>query len=895
MGFLDFLLGILTPNLTDEQEQEIRTDIAAFYLAITELAKTYTNKREVDSFINEWRGTYSKIADFRMTESHELYPKVQRFLRDYEHLNEIIESNNSALMASEAKKYDELLSSIDGKSLDEQQRKVVLSDEDRNLVIAGAGSGKTLTIAGKVKYLCEAKKIPPEDILLIAFTRKSAEEMTERIDGRLGIPVQATTFHKLGLDIISHATGQRPDVQDNLSDFVRDYFNHQIINDPKAVENLIIYFAYHMNKPKQPDDCQSLGEVYEADKAADLETLQTKYDRAKFLSETAEERKKNKRTLKNEQVKSIDEVNIANFLFLNGIKYEYERLYPYKSDDPMKKPYRPDFYLPDYDIYIEHFGIDRNGELPWLSEMEATKYRNDMAWKRQFHRKNGTMLLETYSYYSREGRLTEELERMLNQNGVEFKETNFVDIFNTIYGSKSDMLLPEFIGFCCTFITLFKSRGFTPEELRNLHIKGKDHPNRNVWVRTELFKEIIFPILMAYNASLEAQGAIDFADMINEAAQLVTSGYNVHRYKWIIVDEYQDISVARYRLLKAILDQTGAKLLCVGDDWQSIYRFAGSDISLFTHFTQYFGSAEIMRLEQTYRNSQQLIDEAGAFVMKNPQQYTKSLRSSKSLEYPIVFMRYYDDPFSKLEKTIDKIIHDFGSDASILLLGRTYYDIEIVRESKLFKIDKSGKLEYTASPTTPISFLTVHKSKGLEADNVVILNFRNAALGFPNKIADDPLLELVLTDSDGYKYAEERRLLYVALTRTRNRVFILADGGKPSEFMVDFQQSGSVFITGRKTTSNEKLIPCPRCKTGHMTVRKNERNNNYFVGCSNFPQCDYTIRDTSIMRDTRYCPQCGGFLIKRKGKWSTFYGCSNYPLCKYTDKNVENISNQTNH
>ena len=123
----------------------------------------------------------------------------------------------------------------------------------------------------------------------------------------------------------------------------------------------------------------------------------------------------------------------------------------------------------------------------------------------------------------------------------------------------------------------------------------------------------------------------------------------------------------------------------------------------------------------------------------------------------------------------------------------------------------------------------------------------------------------------------------------------MRDGGKPSEFMVDFQQSGSVFITGRKTTSDEKLIPCPRCKTGHMTVRKNERNNNYFVGCSNFPQCDYTIRDTSIMRDTRYCPQCGGFLIKRKGKWSTFYGCSNYPLCKYTDKNVENISNQTNH
>lgn len=134
--------------------------------------------------------------------------------------------------------------------------------------------------------------------------------------------------------------------------------------------------------------------------------------------------------------------------------------------------------------------------------------------------------------------------------------------------------------------------------------------------RTELFKQILLPLLIAYEGNLQENGAIDFADMINLSTEKVSDGFQVHPYQYIIIDEYQDISFARYKLVKAILDQTKAKLLCVGDDWQSIYRFAGSDITLFTHFQEYFGASAILRLEQTYRNAQQLIDEAGRFVMR---------------------------------------------------------------------------------------------------------------------------------------------------------------------------------------------------------------------------------------------------------------------------------------
>jgi DNA helicase-4 len=305
---------------------------------------------------------------------------------------------------------------------------------------------------------------------------------------------------------------------------------------------------------------------------------------------------------------------------------------------------------------------------------------------------------------------------------------------------------------------------------------------------------------------------------------------------------------------------------------------------LFTQFERYLGKAAIMRLEKTYRNSQQLIDVASSFVMKNPQQYKKQLRSNKSLDYPLTFMCYSETPFPVLKRIIDKIIHDAGPKSSILLLGRTNYDLALIQESKLFEVKRSGQLVYTASPETPITFMSVHRSKGLEADNVVVINFENSTLGFPNKIADDPLLSLVLTDFDTYPYAEERRLLYVAITRTRNRVFVLVNENKPSEFMSDFSPSRSVFILSSKNKADRKTIACPRCKTGVLMVRKNESSNTFFVGCSNFPHCDYTIRQTEIMENTRVCQACGGFLVKRHGKWGSFYGCSNYPACNHTEE-----------
>lgn len=863
--------------------------VNSFFTELFEITKNYVSHMIETQFSEKWQGLFSEYSSLVVRKEDEEYEGIERFKTVYNSLHEYFETANEQFIQNESLRYDTLFSNIDGKSLDLQQRTAVITDEDRILVLAGAGSGKTLTISAKVKYLCDIKHINPKDILLISFTKKSAQEMTERIQDRLGIKTEATTFHKLGLDIIKNTNEKRPEVADEaiLNEFVHDFFENEVVQYPDLVKTLTDYFTYYLEIPDNMESYSSLGELYEDEKTADLETLKSKYEREKYLRETGFEKSKVYQTLQNEQVKSIEETKIANFLFMNGIKYEYERAYPFASDDPKRKTYSPDFYLTDYDIYLEHFGITKDFKVPWLSPVEEKKYLDGIHWKRAFHQKNGTKLLETYSYYTSEGILLKKLEEILLANNVELKPRDFSDIFNTVYASKSNKYFSEFIKLCCTFITLFKSNNYRIEQIENLKTDyftcEKDDFMRE---RTELFLDIVKTLLSEYQNYLSENNSIDFSDMINDAADMINNGCYIYPYKYVIVDEYQDISKSRFNLLKAIADRTSAKFFCVGDDWQSIYRFAGSDISLFTDFETYFGYTKILKIEKTYRNSQQLIDVASHFILQNPLQLKKNLLSDKKLDYPLVFWGFDDEPKKALQQIINKIISEFGINSSILLLGRTNYDIEVIKQTGLFKTvykNRKEELVYIPMPELQISFMSVHKSKGLEADNVIILNFKNDKLGFPNQIADDKVLNLVLTNAEEFKFAEERRLFYVAITRTKNRTFVLTDNRNPSPFFKEFTPSTSVCFVSIKEASKEGQTACPLCKKGALL--KVEHEGKFFVGCSNYPKCKYTIRDATILLNPIKCPSCGGFLVKRKGKnghW--FIGCTNYPYCEYTEQ-----------
>lgn len=288
---------------------------------------------------------------------------------------------------------------------------------------------------------------------------------------------------------------------------------------------------------------------------------------------------------------------------------------------------------------------------------------------------------------------------------------------------------------------------------------------------------MILNCFIKYQTYLIENNEIDFDDMIIKATKLVTESHFLKNIKYIIIDEYQDTSLIRFNLIKEIIKKNNSKLMVVGDDYQSIYKFTGCNLSLFLNFSTYFPDAKIMKLEQTYRNSQQLIEIAGKFIMKNKYQIKKELYSKKNLKNPIKIINYHD-----IQKSFLQIIKELSNNINqkILVLGRNNFDINDILNNEI-KL-KQDKLIIKNYETLDITYMTIHKSKGLESDNVILLNLRQEITGFPSQIKDSQLFRLI-NKKDIYPYSEERRLFYVALTRTKNYVYLLTPNKNPSIFI----------------------------------------------------------------------------------------------------------------
>lgn len=834
----------------------------------------YISYTERESFKARVIAATSDIRKYRISKrtlGRDNYQQITRVRRD---IQTVVDAMNQQFVTAEMNRCAWRFENIDGKALDAQQREAVVTDELHNLVVAGAGSGKTLTISGKVSYLCGEKRVSPGEILLITFTKKAAGEMTERINRRLSLPVEAVTFHKLGLDIISRSLGHRPDIYENLEQDVTDYFSSALMCNDIEAGKLLDFFAYYLNIPADLEKYDSLGAYIDAEHSADFESIKSKYEcEMGFQAKTS---------VAGERMRSIEEVMIANYLYLHGVNYVYEREYRFKSDDPYKKTYRPDFYLPDYDLYLEHFGINERGACPWLSDIESKKYVSDMNWKRDWHKKNGTKLIETYSYFRSQGILLQKLEEILKANGVEFKPVDKAKILEQVYVRKQDRSLKEFTNLVCSFIKLYKANGYSKDQFETLRRASQGEKSLFLRERNTLFLSIVENIYAAYQKKLNDSGMIDFSDMIIEATRIITETKPEMGYKYIIIDEYQDTGIDRYKLVHAIIENTGAHLMCVGDDWQSIYRFTGSDISLFSSFEGFWGPTKMLKIENTYRNSQELIDIAGDFVMKNKSQIPKALKSGKRYMNPIQLYYFKGDMVQALARALGNIAEVAGEKSSVFLLGRTNYDIEQIKADNrnLFVFKAGSQIIYRGAPNLSISFLTVHKSKGLEADNVIIINMENKLLGFPNKISDDPLLQMVLSSGDSYSYAEERRLMYVALTRTKNRTYLLVPEEHSSEFIAELRPRCFAVNTASDKLNIDNPT-CPRCKTGKLVVRQNGRTRKNFVSCSHFPGCDFRDGDLSIISNPVRCPSCGGYIVERSGKFGKFHSCTGWPDCQY--------------
>lgn len=831
-------------------------------------------------------------------------PNVDEFLNCFDKLdfrNKNHEFFKFNYLSKEQKKYDTLLSNIDGKSLDSQQRRAVLTEEENTLVVAGAGSGKTLTISAKVKYLVSAKNIDPKDILLITFTKKSALEMEERISKKLGINVNVKTFHALGYDIMGYFENKKLDILDDVDNLIKTFVDTYLKSNKELQNDILTYFSLYLHDNSTYENFDTLGDYYKANKSTSFESLKSKLNKVEVqnqINKGFENLQKSKKTIKGEKVKSLEELKIANYLFSNGINYIYEEPYKIKTSSQKKKQYTPDFYLIDYDIYLEHFGITKDQKCPQYTEIEEKKYIEAIKWKRELHELNKTKLVETYSWENKEGVLIEKLDKIIKQNSIKVNKISSEKMTEIIHKLTEDIEFKEVYKLLNTFLGLFKSNNYDINNIKIMNQKAKlinDPYKKN---KHMLFLKIFKEYYSYYQNELAIKCKIDFNDMINRATQYIEKN-NIpqeFRFKYIIIDEFQDISMSRYRLIKSIKNKTNSNIMAVGDDWQSIYRFAGSEISIFTDFKKYFGETEVLKIENTYRNSQNLINIAGRFVMKNNHQIKKDLKSSKVLLKPVKIVTFkeikkeiIDTEDVSLTNQLMEILDGLNNKKEkldVMLLGRNNFDIKILKESKFFTLlEKDGKVYIKSElyKNLNIYFISVHKSKGLEADYVVVINNRNNITGFPNKIVGDSVLNYVMKNEEEFLYAEERRLFYVALTRTKNITYLLS----PQDSSIFIEELKKIPEVETLEIDSDEKVYCPKCKSGHLVTKKSKKNSEFF-GCSNYPQCDFTLFDKTIVENRVMCPKCSGFMALRTGTYGDFYGCTNYPICNATIK-VENI------
>lgn len=786
-------------RIVNEKLPEIKEAISEFEVLLN--GSDYINRRILRNWLNIYSTNIAKITDkyHHIGLKKDIIRTIEIYFSYVQYFIKYVKKHNDKFAEDCLINNKKLFDSIENYPLDTQQRLAIVHEEDANLVIAGAGCGKTTTLVGKLAYLTKIKKVPKHEILMLAFTRKAANEMKERIKARLGDDFEISTFHSFGYKVVGEVENNKPSLafdgnESEKNKYIKTLFDMNM-GEEKFAKLVVEFFFYEFTtqlKSKKVDAklCDYLGT----------------------------------------EMKSKQEVKIANFLYLHGVNFTYEKDYEHRTSNKEYRQYKPDFYLPDYNIYIEHFGINSDGKASETFD-NPRKYEEDIKWKRETHNNHKTKLIETYSYEDSEGGLADKLREKLEAVGVVFKEINYNFTFKNKIKYKDRTLLIEII---CTFISLFKSNQYTIDQ-----IKGKANQNVNK-ILFLTFIELIEPIITEYEKFLIDNKVIDFDDMIAKATNHIADGKYPSFFKYVLIDEFQDISIGRYKLINALNNQhLDMQLFCVGDDWQSIFRFAGSDISIFLYFEKYFGNYHKTIIEKTYRLPLGIANLSNNFILQNNEQIKKTLLSDKQYkDNPIaIFYKSNSDDSSVLDRVL-KIIEKESKNKSItiLILGRYNWDEPSNLNSLKTTYKKKG---------TSIEFMTIHRAKGLESDYVIINNVIDDTTGFPSQIADHEVLNLVLQHPESYPFAEERRLLYVALTRTRNKVYIIGQKRKVSPFIFDICNLNNK--GNRLPLINSKK--CPEC-FGELVERNGSRGK--FIGCSNYDSCSFTFSATTKTQISQY-------------------------------------------
>lgn len=728
--------------------------------------------KEFEEYLEQWNKSKILQQEFISEKSNELR-EYRRTLLDY----------NQEFVKQRKKDYSYLWKK-GLLSLDDEQQTAIVTDDKHNLVVAAAGSGKTEVLITRIAYLIARKPdgIDPNRILAIAYQRKAREEIEQRLHDRYNIgSVNVKTFHKLGKDILEQVEREfrHTDIidQNKKREIIRKIFKQKIENEPD-------YYKLFLDFVKTLHDKETREDVETKD-----ETLRYARERPYF-------------SINRKRVNSRAEKEILDFFLttqLNGksIEVKYE---------PDLDGFRPDFYLPEYDLYIEHWALNEKGEVPeWFSQ-STEEYKKAMEMKKKWFAEHDKLLVETFTYEYDESypdkfidllkkRLIDKL-RTRNDCDLELALKTYDEIVEIAWQSYRTPI--EDI---VNFITTAKTYGLKPEKIKNRLHELK-------WTRKQLaFGNLALPVYYVYEEVLQEHEKIDFEDMINRAIDELDDNPTLQAdvYDHMLIDEYQDISKQRCKLIEKLLERNPkCKLFCVGDDWQSIMGFSGSNLNFFVNFKEYFENPAVTEISTNYRSVKTIVD-AGADLIKNNTscQIQKPTMSDRKDVNPIKVLRsphkekyewnyHHQTAEDCIGRIIDYIEKGYSPREIMVLsrcmrtrFGRGYRFIANVR-AFIEKAKENGiRLAYdNVGAQNKVRLLTAHKSKGLEAKVIFLLNVTKGPYGFPCEIEDPSIYESARENYPPQdQKEEERRLFYVAITRAMEDLYVYTWEPAMSEFL----------------------------------------------------------------------------------------------------------------
>lgn len=811
-----FLLSQAQPRIT-----------AAYQKFVMQARHNYLQDTHLSSLTEELSLISSLYAP--LLDTHLSLPPVcvkqLHALRAVSPLTEFADRLRAQFEHEELRRYASLFDQVEAHPLTHAQRLAVVRNDTHNLVLAAAGTGKTSVIVARVLYLVVSQRAQGNEIVVLAYNNAAASELRQRLEARARVArvdiarlPKILTFHALARQLlaqngavkeISPMTVKREQLEQWAHQWWGDYVG--------ASAAQLKQFVNAMSLPADP---------FSFDSAASLE---------------AHHRDAQYRTLQGERVASYPLWQLANLLFLNGIAYRYRPRLPAQPGG-LAQPYRPDFALADSGVLLDYLPVNDQGAMPPGYDSNAFA-QHQQALAKHFITQD-IHLRQVQGAHSDSHPAAPQRLRCFH---ADFAQPAAEQALLAVLTRLGQPPCPPPLSHL--HHTVCSSSGFGESIKRYLAclaaIRTEQLDTHQLEARifqhfgavSADFVPLLAAFCQAYAQRLQDDGQHDFDDMIRQATCEL---YQPQPYRYVLVDEFQDISSARLALLRALRHHSPAPVLtAVGDDWQAIYRFSGGNLQLTTQFARHIGPHSTTLLDKTFRYNNSVAHTAGQFVMQNPAQFQKTIDTHQHLTRSQVFLlddmpEQRPDPAHRACQVITQIRRR-DPDAHIAVLARYHFHLSAVRQ--LLRQDG----------VEAVSTWTLHSAKGLEADYVVIIGLDNGPLGFPSAARQDRLTEALLPAAENYPFAEERRLLYVAITRARQKCYLIANPLKPSVFIEELLNPAFAveIVSERFHTQFRKAYKCPQCVYGYYLPDSYRRPAHY--SCSSAPACTEKVAA---------CPQC---------------------------------------